>query len=90
MILAELDYTIPTVGLSIALYALIDKVIVPLIAKSKNNVPRSDYVIQDIRRRLDLIEKDNKEARKNLAELTTQLSVTVALLRRFDNKKDMS
>ena len=87
-ILAETDYTIPTVGLSLALYALIDKVIVPLIKKDRDDVANPSRTGQqvtndDIKRRLGEVERDGREIRDSLSKLTTELTVAVAILKRI-------
>lgn len=86
---AEVDYTIPTVGLSLALYALIDKVIVPLVARNNKDAGTTTRTCQqvhneDIRRRIGETEAEIRDLRKALFEHTTELTVAIAILKRLD------
>ena len=95
MILAEIDYTIPTVAMLMVVYALVDKVIVPLIKKHKSSNESSDSDQQssahherhaDIQRRLAAVEAGISENWRLLSTLRTEVSVAAAILERIEKR----
>jgi hypothetical protein len=91
MIFAEIDYTIPTVAMLMVVYALVDKIIVPLLRKQKSDGPTTDADsnrgrIADTRRRFTAIEADIRENQRLLSTLRSEISVATAILDRLEKR----
>ena len=75
-------------GLVIVLYAIIDKVLVPLVRSrssgNDNRSSRQEYVNKNTERRLAAIERDLHEVRDAWQTIGTQIAVLEEILKRIE------